>query len=65
LLQSLQERREAGLAYRMVFGERHKYTNAPDLRRLLRARAASGHAATTPPNIAMNSRRRMGSIRAS
>jgi hypothetical protein len=49
----------------MVFGERHKYTNAPDLRRLLRARAASGHAATTPPNIAMNSRRRMGSIRAS
>src|SRR5262249_15340854 len=38
LLQSLQERRDAGLAYRMVFGERHKHTDALDLRALLRTR---------------------------
>src|SRR5262249_43332429 len=37
LLQSLHERHEAGLTYRMVFGERHEYTDTPDLR-LLRAR---------------------------
>src|SRR5262245_51337379 len=34
----LQECRDAGLTYRMVFGERHKRTDAPDLRGLLRAR---------------------------
>jgi hypothetical protein len=47
LLQSLHERHEAGLTYRMVFGERHEYTDAPDLR-LLRARRErpSGRRAT-------------------
>src|SRR5262249_30692537 len=38
LPQSLQKRRNASLAYRMVFGERHKHADASDLCWLLRAR---------------------------
>src|SRR5262249_7547297 len=38
LPQSLHKCRNAGLAYRMVFAERHKHADASDLRRLLRAR---------------------------
>src|SRR5262249_60985296 len=42
LLQSLHERREAGLTYRMVVGERHEHTDAPDLRRLRARRERPG-----------------------
>jgi hypothetical protein len=36
LLQSLQERRDASLGYRMVLAERHEHANAPHPLRLLR-----------------------------
>src|SRR5262245_12516521 len=38
LLQPLRKRRDAGLHYRIIRGERHKHANAPHPARLLRAR---------------------------
>jgi hypothetical protein len=54
LLQSLHECREAGLTYRMVFGERHEHTDAPDLRRLRarRERPRHGRAADERDEVA-------------
>jgi len=45
VLQPLQERRDAGLAYRIVLGQRRKYTDAHPVALLARALRA----ATSPP----------------
>ena len=56
LLQPLQERREAGLSFRIVRGQLMS-TPMRRIRSPCCARAASGHAAAAPPSSVMNSRR--------
>jgi hypothetical protein len=57
--QRLLERRTAGNRFRIVLGESIDDADAPHPLRLLRARAASGHATAAPPSAKMNSRRLM------
>ena len=54
LLQPLQERRDAGLIFRIVRGRRVRSTPMRRIRSGCCARAASGHAAAAPPRSVMN-----------
>ena len=62
LRQPLQERREAGLQFRIVRGCGHEHADAPHPLGCC-ARAASGHAAAAPPRTPRNSRRLMSAPR--